>query len=228
MTLIEIAGSGLFSLLLLATLSWLYSLFASTPVVLERWWGVGIAAVNALYFALAQQHHGRHWLLLVLVTLWGIRHTSLALKWPLRERTLLVPAAVKTRPLHVFRKHYLSQVLQMFLASAPLFVVQTSPEPRTFTAFDGVALAALAGGLYLAVKGGKKLARLRAKTAALEPEAVQRSVDALMKEPFHYGEVALWTGFYVLALAVASGFLTLFSPVIMSRHLRRFVRPRAA
>jgi len=69
------------TILTLMTLLWLLRLWLKDASIVDPFWGSGFVIAGWLYFSLTPDGYaGRKWLLIVLVTIWGLR-LSLYLLW---------------------------------------------------------------------------------------------------------------------------------------------------
>ena len=62
-------------ILICITLIWLLSVFLRDASIVDIFWGFGFVIVNGVYFFSQEVIYTRHIILLVLVTLWGVRLT---------------------------------------------------------------------------------------------------------------------------------------------------------
>ena len=59
----------------LVTLLWLLSVAIKNVSIVDIFWGFGFVIVNAFYVFNLEEINPRNWLLLTLVTIWGLRLT---------------------------------------------------------------------------------------------------------------------------------------------------------
>lgn len=60
-------------ILVSVTLLWLWSIIIKNVSIVDLFWGFSFVVVNAFYAAMTGELHARKILVLVLVTLWGLR-----------------------------------------------------------------------------------------------------------------------------------------------------------
>jgi steroid 5-alpha reductase family enzyme len=72
--------TGLAVIVLAVTLVWLLSLVKRDVSIVDIFWGLGFVALSWFYRTLGSDGTSRHWLLLMLVTIWGFR-LALYLLW---------------------------------------------------------------------------------------------------------------------------------------------------
>ena len=72
--------TGLATILVAVTLVWLLSLVKRDVSIVDIFWGLGFVTLAWFYRTLGPEVTARHWVLLVLVTLWGAR-LALYLLW---------------------------------------------------------------------------------------------------------------------------------------------------
>jgi len=71
---------ALYIIFILVTLLWVFSAIIKNVSIVDLFWGMGFVIVNAVYFYYSGEFYERKILLLILVTLWGLR-LSIYLAW---------------------------------------------------------------------------------------------------------------------------------------------------
>ena len=71
---------ALYIIFILVTLLWVFSAIIKNVSIVDLFWGMGLVIVNAVYFYNSGELFQRKILLLILVTLWGLR-LSINLAW---------------------------------------------------------------------------------------------------------------------------------------------------
>ena len=67
-------------ILVLVTLLWLWSVTITNVSIVDLFWGFGFVVINAFYILMSGELNDRKILMLVLVTVWGLR-LSIYLAW---------------------------------------------------------------------------------------------------------------------------------------------------
>ncbi len=210
----------------LMTLLWGLSLLLHNTSIIDIFWGLGFVLAVWLYFALTPEGaSARKWLVASLATIWGLR-LSLYLLWRNwgRDEDWRYQAFRKQAGSHWWWRSLLVvfwlQGVLMWLISAPLLAAQLSPVPNQLTWLDYAGVLLWGVGFFFEAVGDWQLARFKANPAnhgALLAQGVWR----YSRHPNYFGDAAQWWGFFLIAAAAPSGFLTLLSPIIMTVLLLR-------
>ncbi len=225
MTFLEVYLIGLGAVLGLMALLWTVSLVLRNSSIVDPFWGTGFVVANWLYFALTPDGFpGRKWLISALVTIWGLR-LSLYLLWrnrgkgeDFRYRKWREEAGTRWWWQSFFRV-FLLQGLLLWIISAPLLAAQIGPAPAHLTVLDFLAVALWAVGFFFEAAGDLQLARFRSNPAN-KGKVLDWGVWRYTRHPNYFGDSAQWWAYYPVA-AVAGGWWTVFSPIIMTGMLLR-------
>jgi steroid 5-alpha reductase family enzyme len=201
------------------------SLILRDSGIVDIFWGAGFVLVNWFYFALTPEGFpSRKWLMAILVTVWGLR-LSLYIFWrnwgkekdiryrKWREET---GAAWWWRS---YFKVFLLQGILLLVISAPLLAAQRGVKPARLTVLDLVAILMWSTGFFFEASGDLQMAAFRADPAN-RGKVLDRGVWRYTRHPNYFGDATQWWGYYLIA-AVAGGYLTIFSPIIMTILLPR-------
>ncbi len=123
---------------------------------------------------------------------------------------------------------WLRSLLQVFLlqgailwvVSAPLLASMHNAEPDSLVASDFIGLAIWCVGLFFEAVGDWQLARFKSDPAN-DGKVMDRGLWRYARHPNYFGDAALWWGFFVIAAGTTDGWITVFSPVIMTFLLLR-------
>jgi steroid 5-alpha reductase family enzyme len=204
---------------ILITLLWLVSLLIRNASIVDIFWGIGFVLIAWLDYSLSPFMSSTKWLLLILVTVWGLRlsiHIGIRnwgkpedfryAKW--REEN------GKRWPLFSYLQVFLLQGLLMWIIAAPLISIRVTDgiPPLSPLAVIG-ALVWVYGFIFEAV-GDWQLAHFKADPAN-KGKLMTSGVWKYTRHPNYFGDAAQWWGFYLIA-ASAGGWWTIFSPIIMT------------
>lgn len=206
-------------------LLWLFSLLLRNSSIVDIFWGAGFVLANWIYYALTPEGFaGRKLLVAILVTVWGLR-LSLYILW----RNWGKPEDFRYRKWREenggrwwwksFFQVFLLQGLLLWIISTPLLAVQRGSVPGRLTVFDFLALALWAVGFFFEAAGDLQMARFRANPAN-KGQVLSAGVWRYTRHPNYFGDAAQWWAYYAFA-AIAGGFWTIFSPILMTALLLR-------
>ncbi len=107
----------------------------------------------------------------------------------------------------------------MWIVATPLTAVQSPNAQDSLGIFDGIAIALWLFGFYFEAFGDAQLTRFKANPEN-KGKVLQTGVWRYTRHPNYFGDSAQWWAYYLLALP-ASGWWTIFSPIIMTLLLVR-------
>jgi len=206
-------------------LLWLLSLIIKNSSIVDIFWGFGFVVSAWIAFFLASGSRGnRAWLMVILVTIWGLRLTL----------HVLVRNAGKGEDFRYARwrresgdqwwwrslfKVNLLQGLILWVVAVPLTAAQMPVYSAPLNILDYFGAALWAFGFFFEAVGDAQLTRFRS-----DPEnkgkVLKSGVWRLTRHPNYFGDAAQWWGFYLIASA-AGAWWTVISPIVMTYLLVR-------
>jgi steroid 5-alpha reductase family enzyme len=212
-------------------LLWLISLAARDASVVDIFWGPGFVLVAWAVFAWVGAHdlpdggQARRWLLVSLVTVWGLRLGGyLALRnlgkgEDYRYVAMRQKAGGRFWIISLF-KVFLLQALLLWVVSLPIQVGQLPSAP------DGLGPLAIAGaavwavGVFFEALGDAQLARFKADRAN-KGKVMDRGLWRYTRHPNYFGDFMVWWGIYLVALEGKGTWWSVVGPLLMSFLLLR-------
>ena len=207
-------------------LLWLLSLRLRDASIVDSWWGPGFALVALVSFLLTPDGaRPRRLLVLALTAIWGLR---LGLHIFLRNaghgedpRYQAMRRSWGDRfPLVSLVTVFGFQALILWIVSAPVQASQRPSAPAALGAWDVAGAATWAIGLLFEAVGDAQLARFRADPANAS-RVMDRGLWRYTRHPNYFGDACVWWGLWLIACAVPGGWVTVFSPLVMTFLLRR-------
>lgn len=214
---------GLVVLALMVAL-WLVSLVMKDSSIVDIFWGTGFVVAAWLYYALTGGDPARKLLICVLVTVWGLR-LSIYLGW----RNLGKGEDYRYRRWREqargswwwrsFFKVFLLQGLLMWLISLPLLAAHRATGSGGLNVLDYIGVLLWFVGFFFEAAGDYQLARSKADPAN-KGNLLTGGVWRYTRHPNYFGDAAQWWGFFLIA-AAAGGWITVYSPILMTYLLLR-------
>ena len=207
------------------TLLWLVSLLLKNSSIVDIFWGTGFVIVAWAAFLLTSDGFApRKWLLIVLVTIWGLRLSLhiLIRNWGKPEDFRYQAWRKEVGPAWWWRsffKVYIMQGVLLWIISTPLLAAQISAQPDRLIWVDYAAIPIWLIGFFFEAVGDFQLARFKANPAN-KGKVLQSGVWRYTRHPNYFGDAAQWWAYYLIALA-AGGWWTIFSPILMTILLMR-------
>ncbi|MFW5708883.1 MAG: DUF1295 domain-containing protein [Chloroflexota bacterium] len=199
---------------------WLLSLVLRDSGIVDIFWGIGFVILAIFYFILTDGFGGRKILVTALVVIWGLRLAS-----HIGYRNIGKPEDFRYKR---WREKYgrdywwvsfflvfLLQGTVMWLVSAPVLVAQYHSAPAYFTLFDIAGAFLWSVGFFFEAVGDWQLMRFKADPAN-QGKVMNRGLWRYTRHPNYFGDSVQWWAFYLIAISVPWGLLTIFSPVLMT------------
>lgn len=204
--------------------AWLVSLRLRDASVVDVGWGLGIVVVAWTCFAAGDGSGARTWIAVALASAWGLRLSAHLAARKLRgEGEDFRMAELRTRygerfPLVSLFRVFLFQGMGMWVVSLPL---QAAQAPETgLGPLDAVGIAVWAAGMAFEVAADVQLARFRADPAS-RGRVMDRGVWRWSRHPNYFGELCVWVGLCLVALATGDAWWAVASPLMMAIVLLR-------
>lgn len=203
--------------------------------VVDVAWGAGfvlIALVTALVGTALDEGDGwRRWLVVAMVTIWGLR-----LAWHVRSRAvgehqgredpryeqMLGGSLGEVGLATAVRRVFVVQGLAQWLVAVPVAVGAVLAADWWPAVVAGVAVWAV--GLFFEAVGDRQLAAYKALAKPERPQVMDRGLWAWTRHPNYFGDATVWWGVW-LAAGLGSGWVaglaTVACPALMTFFLVR-------
>jgi steroid 5-alpha reductase family enzyme len=194
--------------------------------VVDTAWGLFFVAAGLAAMIASAGHGdpGRRWLLLGMVSVWGLR---LAVHVGRRSvgkgedprYTELLNRGAASPTVNAIVKVFVPQAILAFLISAPLQAGPFESGPLGVVAVAGVLIWAI--GLFFETVGDAQMERYKAWKRAQPKDRVRASVMdqglwRLTRHPNYFGDACVWWGIFLVAAEHWPGVVTIFGPLIMT------------
>lgn len=215
---------GLWVILAVGVLVWIGSLIRSDASLVDRFWSLLFIAAGFTYaFSTPAPDGPRRTLVLVLVTVWGLRLAAY-LTWrnwgkgeDYRYVAMREKFGAKRFPLIFLPYMFGLQGILAWIVSAPLLAGVDGT--RSLGWLDWVGVMVFLTGLFFEAVGDWQLTRFKARPKNAG-KVMDRGLWGLTRHPNYFGDFAVWWGLYLIGVA-AGGWWAIFSPILMSILLMR-------
>jgi steroid 5-alpha reductase family enzyme len=190
--------------------------------IVDIFWGSGFVIVGWFYFAMSEGNMARKWLLMVLVTIWGLRLSLHIAKRNLgkgedfRYQTWRKEAGASWWWKSLV-KVFLLQGLILWFVSMPLLGAQFFATELNWLDYLGIVVWLI--GFVFEAGGDWQLMQFRADESK-KGKVLNTGLWRYSRHPNYFGDAAQWWGFYFMALA-AGAWWTILSPLLMTFLLMR-------
>lgn len=199
-------GLATVSLLMFGT--WLVSVTRKDVSIVDRVWGIAFAVAAWTYAVVADAWTSRTWLVLILVTLWGLR-LSAYITWrnwakgedkryqAMRRRR---PEAFAIRSLVTV---FLLQGVLAWIISLPLLAATAAATPDTLIWLDYLGIVVWAVGFAFEAGGDWQLSRFLADPAN-RGKVMDRGFWRTTRHPNYFGDATVWWSFLLIGVATGA------------------------
>jgi steroid 5-alpha reductase family enzyme len=205
--------------MVMMTMLWIVSIMVKNVSIVDLFWGMGFVLTCGFYFLKTEGYELRKIIVLILVTLWGLR-LSFYLAW----RNIGEGEDFRYRQ---FRKNYgkkywwvsffqtfLLQGILMGLISAPLLGSQFYGYHNPLGILDYIGIFLWITGFTFETVGDLQLARFKADTSN-KGKVMDKGLWHYTRHPNYFGDSAVWWGYGFLCLAAGS-YLPVLGSVLMT------------
>ncbi|OBK25783.1 hypothetical protein A5634_25805 [Mycobacterium asiaticum] len=189
--------------------------------VVDIAWGVGFVAVAAVCALLGNGDATRRWVLLALVSVWGLRlsrhiHRKTAGAGEDRRYADLLRGATVGQ---VIRKVFLLQGFLTMFVSFPLQLSAVSgPTPTPLLPVTALGLAVWLLGFIFEAVGDQQLRKFKSDPSH-RGRIMDRSLWAWTRHPNYFGDACVWWGLWLITVTGWVPLTTVVSPLVMTYFL---------
>jgi steroid 5-alpha reductase family enzyme len=205
---------------ILVTILWLISIFLKNVSIVDLFWGLGFVVVNGVFFYLKGEMFSRDILLLLLVSIWGLRLFGY-LSW----RNIGKPEDFRYQE---FRRKYgvnrywwisyfqtfILQGVLIMIVSLPLLGANYSTSNNELNWLDFIAIIIYIIGLTFETGGDIQLAKFKSNNAN-KGKVLNTGFWKYTRHPNYFGDSAVWWSFGLLSIA-AGNYWTFVGSVVMT------------
>ena len=212
-----LSGLGAAAALMVAT--WVASVVRRDASLVDRIWGPAFVVAAWTYAATAGAWTPRVWLILVLVTIWGLRLSIYitARNWGegedkrYQEMRARRPNSFAVRSLVTI---FLAQGVLAWVISVPLLAAAVYEAPAQLIWLDYLGLVLWLAGMVFEAGGDWQLSRFLADPAN-RGKVMDRGLWSVTRHPNYFGDTVVWWSYFVLALSTGAWW-TVVGPLLMS------------
>lgn len=207
-------------ILVSVTLLWIWSVFIKNVSIVDIFWGFGFVLVNAFYVFNSGELNTRKVLLLVLVSIWGLR-LAFYLAWrnigkgeDFRYQEFRKNYGPKRYWWFSFFQTFLLQGILIMIVSLPLLGIQSGRTEGDLNLLDYIGIAVWLIGFAFEAGGDFQLARFKSNTAN-KGKVLNTGFWKYTRHPNYFGDSAVWWAYAIFSLAAGS-YWQIMGSVIMT------------
>lgn len=212
-------------ILAMMTLLWIISAIIKNVSIVDLFWGLGFVISAIFYFIQTGEADPRKTILLLLVTVWGLRLSGyLAMRnagkgEDFRYREFRRKYGEKRYWWISFFQTFLLQGILMWLISAPLLGAQLYGQEKPLGIPDTLAVIIWITGFAFEAGGDWQLARFRS-----DPSNKGKVLDSgfwrYTRHPNYFGDSAVWWGYGLFCISAGS-YLPVLGSILMTALIIR-------
>ncbi|UCC49311.1 MAG: DUF1295 domain-containing protein, partial [Gemmatimonadota bacterium] len=198
MSVLSVAATTLAAAILMMTAVWVFSLWKRDASIIDIFWGLGFVLVAWIYFSMSQASTTRKYLVVALVTLWGVRLSLYILwrNWGKGEDYRYQAMRAKDPqgfPLRSLYTVFWLQAILLWAISMPLLQAQRATTPTGLVWLDVVGLVFFVIGFVFEAGGDWQLARFKADPAN-RGKVLEHGFWRYTRHPNYFGDAMVWWG----------------------------------
>lgn len=207
-------------ILILITLLWLLSVFIKNVSIVDIFWGSGFVIVNAYYFWAMPQINLRNIILLVLVSLWGLRLSIyLAIRnigkgEDFRYQQFRKDYGPKRYWWFSFFQVFLLQAVLILIVSLPLLGANYNTSTNQLNLLDYFAIVVWLIGFAFEAGGDYQLSKFKSKPEN-KGKLLTTGFWKYTRHPNYFGDSAVWWAYALFSIS-AGAYWQIIGSIIMT------------
>jgi steroid 5-alpha reductase family enzyme len=196
-------------ILVLVTLLWLWSIIIKNVGIVDLFWGFGFVVVNAFYIFISGELNARKILILVLVTVWGLR-LSIYLAWrnigkgeDFRYKEFRRKYGPERYWWFSFFQTFLLQGALIMIVSLPLLGVNVSTHSNALNILDYLGILVWIIGFTFEAGGDFQLSRFK-QNSKNKGKVLNTGFWKYTRHPNYFGDSAVWWAYALFSIAAGS------------------------
>ncbi len=220
MTFLQIYLIALLTIISLMSLLWLLSVYLKNVSIVDFFWGLGFIVCASVYFYFAKGFETRKLLLLILVSVWGLR-LSFYLGWRNfgKGEDFRYQEFRRTYGEHrywwiSFFQTFLLQGVLMWLISAPLLAAFYYNKNNSLNIIDYLAIIFWIIGFAFEAGGDFQLATFKSNPAN-KGKVLNTGFWKYTRHPNYFGDAAVWWSYALFCIASGS-YIPVLGSILMT------------
>ncbi len=202
------------------TTLWIVSIFIKNVSIVDLFWGFGFVLANAWYFFMTGEASWRKVLVLILVTVWGLRLSIyLALRNIGKGEDFRYQEFRRNYGAHrywwvsLFQTFLLQGVL-LWLISIPLLGINFYSKTNALNVFDYLAMAVWLIGFVFEAGGDYQLAAFK-RNPDNKGKVLSSGFWRFTRHPNYFGDSAVWWAYALFCMA-AGNYWMIYGSILMT------------
>lgn len=214
-------GAALLGVMLSMHLFFLIGALTNNHTYVDTAWGLSFIIVAHVTFWMQPAHSPIQWLVLAMVTLWGLRLFTHILQRTLGRTEDLRYQAMRRRmekkkhaTLKSYVQIYIFQGILALLIASPIILINAMP-PNRLAPWYPLGIAVWLLGFALEVVSDRQLKSFLANQQN-QGSLMTTGLWQFSRHPNYFGETVLWWGIFLIALSFTGGWTSIFGPALLT------------
>lgn len=212
--------TGLAAVAVLMVLVWLLSVALADVSIIDPAWGFGFVVIAVTYALADGDMSGRDWLVLAMVTIWGLRLGIYLThrKWGEPEDHRYAAMREKRPGSFAYRSLitvFMLQALLLWVVAWPLAASIGANSPTDIGIIEMVALFIFLVGLVFETVADYELARFKANPDS-SGKLLTTGLRRYTRHPNYFGDFLVWWGIGIIGVTSAGGWWSILGPILIS------------
>jgi steroid 5-alpha reductase family enzyme len=193
----------------LVTLLWIWSVLIKNVSIVDIFWGIGFVVVNAFYVFSSGELNPRKMVILVLVTVWGLRLAGyLAIRnigkgEDFRYQEFRRKYGAERYWWFSYFQTFLLQGVLMMIVSLPLLGISVGPASGDLNLLDYIAILTWLVGFTFEAGGDYQLSRFKGDPGN-RGKVLDTGFWKYTRHPNYFGDTAVWWAYALFSIAAGS------------------------
>jgi steroid 5-alpha reductase family enzyme len=196
-------------ILSLVTILWIWSILIKNVSIVDIFWGVGFVIVNAFYVFMSGELDARKILILILVSLWGLRlaiylaFRNIGKGEDFRYQEFRRNYGPKRYWWLSFFQAFLLQGVLILIVSLPFLGVHSSSNTGELKLLDYIGIGVWLIGFTFEAGGDYQLARFK-RDVKNKGKVLNTGFWKYTRHPNYFGDSAVWWAYSIFSIAAGS------------------------
>ena len=198
-----------FLIFILITILWIWSVYLKDVSILDIFWGLGFVILNMFYVFNSGDLNSRKILLLVLVSVWGLRlsiylaYRNIGKGEDFRYQEFRRKFGPKRYWWFSYFQAFLLQGALMILISITLLGMNFSSQPTTLSTLDYIGIGIWLIGFIFEAGGDYQLMRFK-KNTNNKGSVLTTGFWKYTRHPNYFGDAAVWWSYAIFSISAGA------------------------
>ena len=209
-----------FLIFILVTILWIWSVYLKDVSIVDIFWGLGFVILNIFYVFNSGDLNSRKILLLVLVSIWGLRlsiylaYRNIGKGEDFRYQEFRRKFGPKRYWWFSYFQAFLLQGALMILISSTLHGMSFSSQPVTLSSLDYIGIGIWLIGFIFEAGGDYQLMRFK-KNTNNKGNVLTTGFWKYTRHPNYFGDAAVWWSYAIFSIS-AGAYWQIIGSILMT------------